>query len=215
MIIEKENDSAPTTSVQLNPAYDPTSVAAYDELAPVETLTYYLYCPKTFVATHSVQVVTNEEPPLCSTKWEPPLCSDNAQAYFDGFGWVRCPPYKSLTPELLRAALTDVAKRELRDSMAELKASVADEESETYLQQYADAQTYLRTGEASTFLMVLSSARNKDMDDLTRTIVRKADVYHTATAKALALYQNAVDAITNTEPVLTQALLQERRLQRV
>ncbi len=194
-------------SIQLNPAYDPTAV--------VETVTYYLYCPATFVATTSVEVATNEPPPEHSTKWVPPQCSSNAQAYFDGFGWVRCPPYASLTPELLRLAFIDVAKRELRAAMSDIKANAADDETDTYLQQYADAQTYLRTGEASTFLMVLSDERNKAVEDLARIITRKADVYHTATAKALARYQNAVDAITNTEPVLTQALLQERRLHRV
>lgn len=193
--------------VQLNPAYDP--------LAVVNAVRYYTYCPKTFVATGYVDGTDGETLPEFSTKWAPPVCDSDQQAYYNGCGWVRGVPYKSLTPELLRQALTDVVQRELRTAMANIKAGAADDETETYLQQYADAQTYLRTGEASTFLMVLSNERNKEVEDLARVIMRKADAYHTAVAKALASYQNAVDVIANTEPVLTQALLQERRLQRV
>lgn len=199
-------ENALSAAIQLNPAYEPSDAD--------DSVTYYLYCPDTFVATKTVKVAPDATPPENGTKWQPPPCSTNVQAYFDGFGWVRCPSYKSMTPELLRTVLIDVAKRELREAMTEIKDSVADEETETYLQQYADAQSYIATGTASTFLKVLSEARGKPLDDLAEIIVRKADAYHTATASALAKYQNVVDEIMSTKPVLTQEMLRERRLQR-
>lgn len=197
----------PSTSIQLNADYDPTAVA--------ETVTYYRYCPETFVALDPVSVEPSAKAPDNTTRWAPPQCRAGTQAYFDGFGWVRCPTLRSITPELLRRVLTDVAKRELRNALTVIKAGAAEAETETYLQQYTDAQSYVATGYASTFLKVLSEARNKPLEVLARTIVRKADAYHTLVAKAVASYQNTIDDIAETEPVLTQALLQERRLQRV
>jgi hypothetical protein len=181
----------------------------------VDTIPYYRYCPTTFVALDVVRVALTDTPPPNSTPWAPPTCGVATEAYFDGVGWSRCPAYRTITPELLRATLTDIAKRELRESLAVIKANVADEEVDTYQQQYADAKEFIASGQASTFLKVLSSTRDKPIEALARTIVRKADAYHTSMAKALAAYQNTVDVIATTEPILTQALLRERRMLRV
>lgn len=200
------NKKETTGTVQLNPSYE-------SNVAP-ETTAHYCYCPKTFVATNVVQVAADEEVPEMSTRWKPPQCEDGVQAYFNGIGWVRCVALDHITPELIRDVQLDIAERELRETLRTIKDGAVAAETETYLQQYVDAQDYIATGTASTFLRVLSEARGKPLDDLARTIVRKADAYHTATAGALAKYQNAVDEIAGSKPALTQEMLMERRLQR-
>ena len=178
----------------------------------MELKTYYLYDPKTFVATNSVEA---EEQPANSSAWPPPQCAATEQVYFNGQGWVKSYPRSEMTPQRIRTVLKAIAAYKYAQNMRQLNADVSEHEIATYMQQYAEAQQYAATGEAPVFLSTLAVSRDEDLESLVPKILAKAEAYNERRAVALAMYQTEVrDIEAAKELVVTQEMLQHPLLMR-
>lgn len=169
-------------------------------------LTFYLYDPKTFVYTKSVEAKTK---PKNSSEWAPPECGPTEQAYFNGFGWVKNCLYTDLTPERIKALMQAVAAWKLRQKLARLNKGVPLQEVDTFAQQYTEAREFLMTTIRPVFLESLARARSEDLNEFAKKIIEKAEAYNTEKARILAAYQLETKGIEAAEePKLTQELLQ-------
>lgn len=182
-------DDVQSTEVEAGPAPEVELLGSPTEVVTEQTFYTYKDYHGLQVYDTSITQAASEEAPANSTTFVPPVAKSPNLIYWTGHGWMVGLDIEKVPIAELQQKFLNQATSVFNQRVTELNAQYPRLENSKWVQMAQEARLYLQNRQETPFLSALATAKGTTVEDVSLSIVSKADAYDKAYGKLLGEFQ--------------------------